>query len=469
MFHVLPIKWNERITLWMLFFAAMIVSCSRDGDLQASLDAAQNRLVNREYDAVQAELLRAEALITHDTPLSQKEYLERLKGMNYLELRVMDKAKVSLQKALDYSRQIGDTSRIIQNSFNLGLCDNTVAEVISLYSNVIELAENSEPTLLPQALEKLAQGYIYGKDFVNAQLALDRACKLVERNSPMSQQITFTQCALWLAQDSLEAALSGFKSIPVDSCSMVGKLSRSRHIYSILCELGDYKNALAYKDSIQQFTDSIKSIDGANRIQRIEDVYKQNVEKEQSRFNTLLYSSIVAILVIAIMMLVVLKNLRLKRRQVSLSNKIAELNVKLSELQSKEGEEEYQIDDADDDNVQRLIMEKFKLSMEMLKTQPQYELLQKLNFIRGFDIQHKQEIKNIHSEIIGRFSDACSSLRQIYPTMTNDDCLLCSMFYCGCSKELISAMMGASEEAVRRRKSRVKQKLPEGIFLFFFR
>lgn len=126
MFHVLPIKWNERITLWLLFFVAMIVSCSRDGDLQASLDAAQNRLVNKEYDAVQAELLRAEALITHDTPLSQKEYLERLKGMNYLELRVMDKAKVSLQKALDYSRQIGDTSRIIQNSFNLGLCDNTV-------------------------------------------------------------------------------------------------------------------------------------------------------------------------------------------------------------------------------------------------------------------------------------------------------------------------------------------------------
>ena len=95
MFHVLPIKWNDRITLWMLFLVAMIVSCSRDGDLQASLDAAQNRLVNREYDAVQAELLRAEALITHDTPLSQKEYLERLKGMNYLELRVMDKAKVS--------------------------------------------------------------------------------------------------------------------------------------------------------------------------------------------------------------------------------------------------------------------------------------------------------------------------------------------------------------------------------------
>lgn len=205
----------------MLFFAMMVVSCSRDGDLLSSLDAAQNKFVNREYDAAQSELLRAEALISHDTPISQKEYLERLKGMNYLELRVMDKAKVSLQKALDYSRQMGDTSRIIQNSFNLGLCNNTVDEVISLYRNVIELAEDNEPVLLPQALEKLAQGYIYDKDFVNAQLVLDRAYRLVGHNSPMSQQIEFTQCELWLAQDSLESALSGFKNIPSDSCSMV--------------------------------------------------------------------------------------------------------------------------------------------------------------------------------------------------------------------------------------------------------
>lgn len=453
----------------MLFFAMMVVSCSRDGDLLSSLDAAQNKLVNREYDAAQSELLRAEALISHDTPISQKEYLERLKGMNYLELRVMDKAKVSLQKALDYSRQMGDTSRIIQNSFNLGLCNNTVDEVISLYRNVIELAEDNEPVLLPQALEKLAQGYIYDKDFVNAQLVLDRAYRLVGRNSPMSQQIEFTQCELWLAQDSLESALSGFKNIPSDSCSMVGKLSKSQHIYSILCKLGDYKNALVYKDSIQQFTDSIKSIDGANRIQRIEDVHKQNVEKEQARFNILLYSSIGAILVIAMIMLVVLKNLRLKRRQVSLFNKIAELNVKLSELQSKEGQEECSIEGVDTDNAQRLIMEKFNLSMEMFKTQPQYDILKKLNLIRSFDTQNKLEIKNIHSEIIGRFSDACSSMRQIFPAMTGDDCLLCSMSYCGCSKEIISAMMGASEEAVRRRKSRVKQKLPENIFSFFFR
>lgn len=246
-------------------------------------------------------------------------------------------------------------------------------------------------------------------------------------------------------------------------------MSRSAHIYSILCDIGDYKNALAYKDSVYQFTDSIKSIDGASRIQSIEDANKQHLATEQARFKILLYSFIGVLFVIAAIMFFVLKNLRLKRRQVALTDKIAELNVRLSELLPKEEQEKCQIDSADANDVQRLVMEKFRLSLEMLKIQPQYELLKKLNLMRGFDAENKSEIRNIYSEIIGRFSDACSSLRQTCPVLTNDDSLLCAVSYCGCSKEVISAMMGSSDDAVRRRKSRVKQKLPDALFVFFFK
>lgn len=455
--------------LCLTFLSFGLVSCSNSSGMRSYLDAAYNSFINGEYDASQAELLKAESLITEDTPLSDKEYLERLKGMNYYELRVMDKAHSSVQRALDYSTQLGDTSLIIQNSFNLGLCTDNIDEFIGLYRNIISLADNKEAVMLPQALEKLAQAYIYINDFKNAQATLDKACELLGDNSWMSTQLAFTQCELWAAEDSLEMALAGFKSIPIDSCSIDGKFIRSKHIYEILYELGDYKEALAYKDSVQQFTDSIKSIDGANRVQRIEEAYIQNSKKERTRFNSLLYSSLGAFFVIAIIMFFVLKNLRLKRRQVALTNRIAELNIKLSELQPKENQEEHPVESIDSDNIHDLIMEKFSLSMEMLKIQPQYELLKKLNLIRDFDTENRQEIKNLYSEIIGRFSDACSSLRQTVPIMTNDDCLLCTLSYCGCSKEVVSAIMGASEEAVRRRKSRVKQKLPESLFLFFFK
>lgn len=457
------------ISLSIVFLSILIVSCSHNDDLHSVLESANDKFTNKDLDEAQSELLKAESLITSETPIQEKEYLERLKGMNYLELRVMDKATVSLRKALDYSKQMNDTSRIIQNSFNLGLCNNTAEEAIGIYEYVVDLSEYSEQSLVPQALEKLAQAYIFNKDYSKAQQALDRAYKLVGSNSPMTQEVAFTQCELWLAEDSLHAALTGFRSIPADSCSMVGKLSRAEHIYDILYELGDYKAALAYKDSIQQFTDSIKNIDGANRVQRIENTYWQNVEKERARFRMLLYSSLAAVTALAIMLFFVLKNLRLKRRQVLLSDQIAELNVKLSALQPKEENDGHNADSKETDDIMQLIMEKFRLSMEIFKTQPQYDLLKKLNLIRDFDSANKQEVKEVTAEIIGRFSDACSSLRQTVPAMTNDDILLCSMSFCGCSKEVISAMMRSSEEAVRRRKSRIKQKLPEALFSFFFK
>lgn len=467
-FNIFGVQSIRAITC-LLFLFAVTASCSHDSDLRSALDAAHEKFINNDFDDMQSLLLKAEDFITEDTPVSDKEYLERLKGINFLELRVMDKAKVSLQKALDYSKLMNDTSLIIQNSFNLGLCSNSTDEGIDIYEYIVELAEDSKHAILPDALEKLAQGYISRHDYTNAQRSLDRAYKLAENNHIISQQIAFTQCELWLAEGNRETALEGFRSIPTDSCSIIGKLVRANNIYNILYDLGDYKNALAYKDSVQQFTDSMKNIDGESRIQRIEEVYKQNEEKERRRFNGLLYSSSGAIAIIAVVLFFVLKNMGLKRKQVALSNRIAELNVKLSAMQQNEGHGDNPIEINDTDSVQELIMEKFRLSTEILKTQPQYELLKKLNLTRDFDTADKQEIRDVSSEIIGRFADACSNLRQSVPSMTNDDCLLCSMSCCGCSKEVISAMMGSSEEAVRRRKSRVKQKLPEKLFVFFFR
>lgn len=463
--HLLTIPTTFCLSLML----SLSASCSHSPQLNSLLDSANEKFMNKDFDAAQSELLKAGAMVSDNTSIQEMERLERLKGMNYLELRVMDKAKVSLQNAVDYSRQMNDTSRIIQNSFNLGLCDNTIDEAIEIYEYVAELSEDNEPDLLPDALEKLAQSYIFKHDFDNAQRSLDRAYRLTGNNSPMSQQIAFTQCELWLAEGKLKKALDGFRSIPADSCSMVGKLRRSEHICRILYELRDYRSALAYKDSIQLFTDSIKHIDGANRVQRLEEAHKRNMEKEQARFNALLYSSSGALVIIVTVLFFVLKNLRLKRRQVALLNRIAELNVKLSELQPKEGHDGNTSGTDNTGSLQHLIMEKFRLSMEIFKTQPQFELLKKLNLIRDFDVVAKQEIRDVMSEIIGRFSDACASLRQAVPAMTNDDCLLCSMSCCGCSKEVISAMMGSSEEAVRRRKSRIKQKLTEPLFAFFFR
>ena len=101
----------------VLCFTCLFMSCSDGNGIRTLLDGAFTTFTQKDYDTTQEQLLKAEALVNDETPISDKEFLERMKGINYIELRVMDKAKVSLQKALDYSKQMNDTSRIIPVSY----------------------------------------------------------------------------------------------------------------------------------------------------------------------------------------------------------------------------------------------------------------------------------------------------------------------------------------------------------------
>ena len=165
--------------------------------------------------------------------------------------------------------------------------------------------------------------------------------------------------------------------------------------------------------------------------------------------------------------------MRLKLKQLDLMNQIAELNVKIEQIKCGDEEESESASNgnatATHEQIIPLLMEKFRLSKEIFLTSQEYATLKKLNLIRDLGADDKIEIKAVGDAIIGRFSDCCLNLRQSYPAMTNDDCLLCAIVYCGCGKEVQSSIMAASDEALRRRKSRIKQKLPENLFMFFFR
>ena len=264
--------------------------------------------------------------------------------------------------------------------------------------------------------------------------------------------------------------MQGYESINPDSLNVYGRLQRTSAIYDILVQQGDYKSALAYKDSIFIYTDSIRELDGSKRVEEIEKSYHASIAEKNHRFQLLLWSAALAVTVILVILFFVLKTLRLKKHQIKLNDKIYALNARIAELMPKSDENNEQIEPTEKDivSISRLIEQKYELSLEVFKSQPQYESLRKLNLIREMSSENKAEIKSLYDSIVGRFSGCCSDTRQAFSGLTNDDCIFCTMNFVGCSKEVISAAMGSSEEALRRRKSRIKQKLPESIFVFFF-
>ncbi len=451
-----------------LLIGLSITSCSHNQSASDLISGGFHLANEGNYDEAQLKGLQAEELLKKDSQLADLESLARLYGRIYYNQNIKDKAKENLATALKYAEEINDTSLIMINLFNLGLCATNEKDAIANFVRAADMSQKSgNKSLQSSALEKLAQVYISSHRYPEAQQSLDEASALCEDNSPQKGEIAVTQCRLWLAEGKYDAALQGYMSL--DSLNVNGCLLKAGGIYDILVEQGDYKNALAYKDSVHFYTDSIKKLDGTRHVEEIERAYHENIERKNQRIQILLWGSLSVLIAVLLILFFVLNTLRLKKRQVELNDEISALNARIVELMPNNDDAEAQdVPDKDFDSIQHLIEQKYELSLEVFKTLSQFETLRKLNLIRDISTDNKAEIKSVYEAIVGRFSGCCSDIRQAFTGMTNDDCVFCTMNFIGCTKEVISSAMGASEEALRRRKSRIKQKLPEGLFHFFF-
>ncbi len=151
------------------------------------------------------------------------------------------------------------------------------------------------------------------------------------------------------------------------------------------------------------------------------------------------------------------------RKQIELNEQILKLNLRIAQLTESHNEGDTPANEVNAD-VQPEIIKKLRLNKELFMRKPVYSRLKQLNLKRDSDAIDKTTVKEILEGVIGQFADVCSNLRQLYPDMTSGDVLYCSIIYVGFSKEVASVAFGSSEDALRRRKSRIKQKLPQAVF-----
>lgn len=445
-----------------------MTSCAHNHSVSDIISEGFQLAKEGKYDEAQLKGLQAEELLKKDSQLTDHESLARLYGLIYFNQNIKDKAKKYLWEALKYAEEINDTSLIEMNLFNIGLCATTEKDAISNFVRAADMSHKSgNKALQSSALEKLAQVYISSNKYKEAQQFLDKASALCEDYSPQQGEIAMSQCRIWLAEGKYDMALHGYRSL--DSLNVNGCLLRAYGIHDILVHQGDYKNALAYKDSVYFYIDSIKKLDGTRQVDEIEKAYHANIKRKNQRFQILLYGSLSVLIAVLLILFFVLKTLRLKKHQVELNDEISALNARIVGLMpNNDNDKAQEVPGEDLDSILLLIEQKYKLSLEVFKTLSQYETLRKLNLIRDINTENKAEVKSVYDAIVGRFSGCCSDIRQAFSGVTNDDCIFCTMNFIGCTKEVISSAMGSSEEALRRRKSRIKQKLPEDLFRFFF-
>ncbi len=224
---------------------------------------------------------------------------------------------------------------------------------------------------------------------------------------------------------------------------------------------------MVYGDSLTLCRDSINKIISTEKLSQAENKFSAKLIREEEKQRRLWWVAGAGALILIIVIVFLAKSRAMKSRQVGLIKKISELNVRLAAL---ENVQEPQSDDKISPLIENLspLIEKMRLTKEFYFTLRESSLVSQLNMVPNPDDIPKEKLKALAESVIGNFSEVSVLLRQAAPSLTQDDALFCLLSFIGLEKGALGAVMRSSDEALRKRKSRVKQKLPSELFDVIF-
>ena len=303
----------------------------------------------------------------------------------------------------------------------------------------------------------LGKAAIIRGNYTEARAILDTVSSEIGDNRNLYIDLVIMRSMLLSETGQTGEAIENLNRISNGELSLDGKKTLYELLSKYSRQEGNYKTSLEFHDRFDIYLDSIHSLEMSESAARIERELSARIHHEQQMRHMIAIISAGVAIVLLLIIFFLHKNRRYKAHQLKLVKEIASLNVRLTELAVR-SEADADDDTKHHDNTEEKeysIMEKFRLNLEFLKTLPSYSLVQRLSLVRNADD-------------IDQFADSCSSLRQLFPSMTADDGLYCILSYAGLSKESISAFLSASDDALRRRKSRIKQKMSTNMFGFLF-
>ena len=151
-----------------------------------------------------------------------------------------------------------------------------------------------------------------------------------------------------------------------------------------------------------------------------------------------------------------------KKRYIALQQELTQKRVDTMLL--KEEISESNKEDIDKKRSE-LTEQQIQLCISMLKTTNCYDQLEALEKATPKQLLAMRSLrKEMRSSISRSFVDVMENLQGRYPALTGDDVFYCVLSLLCCSKSVIMELMDATSDALKTRKSRIKNKVDAEIF-----
>lgn len=443
----------------------LLVACNNghNAEIYCGLQRAEDLISENKKDEALTQLFDLENNLDVTTPDTLKyKVLSRIGSIYYSDFK-KDKADDYFKKALAVARECGNEYESIA-LWNrcLTISDN---DSILIYLKECQDISHVSGLRYTEAIAgiNLASAYIQIGNMDEANEILDNMDYVVGNDSVLKIELANARLNYLICSKSFDKAREMLESQDVSNLNLYGRLSRYHNLYAIEIGGGRYESALEYRDSIDEIKNKIDSISLDEKLSKTELEFTSKLDEEKRNRDFAIIIGLCVIIILSAFLFAGVKRRLMMRKQIELNEQILKLNLRIAQLTESHNEGDTSANEVNAD-VQPEIIEKLRLNKELFMRKPIYSRLKQLNLKRDSDAIDKTAVKEIQEGVIGQFADVCSNLRQLYHGMTSDDVLYCSIIYVGFSKEVASVAFGSSEDALRRRKSRIKQKLPQAVF-----
>lgn len=456
-------SYKTYIAVLAMFLLVVACNSGHNSEIYRGLQKAENLISEDKKDEALSLLFELENNLGETIPDTLKfKVLSRIGSIYYSDFK-KDKADDYFKKALAVARKCGKNyeSMALWNRC-LTLSDN---DSILIYLKDCQNISHASGSRYTEGMSgiNLASAYIQTQNLDKAREILDTMEYVVGNDSVLKNELANVRLNYLISTKNFDKAKEILDEQNVRDLNLYGRLSRYQNLYAIEIGKGRYESAIEYRDSIDEIKNKVDSISLDEKLSKTELEFTSKLDDERRNRDIAIIISLFVVIILSAFLFAGVKRRLMMKKQIELNEQILKLNLRIAQLTGSHNESDTPVNEGNAD-VQPEIIEKLRLNKELFINQPIYGRLKQLNLKRDSETIDKAMAREVLDGVIGQFADVCTNLRQLYSGMTYDDVLYCAAIYVGFSKELASVAFGSSEDALRRRKSRIKQKLPTAVF-----